>query len=57
MGVLLPRNVVVMEREGGGTTVYALGPKAMMQLADLPALRDLAEEAQARIERALASLG
>ena len=55
-GVLLPCNVVLAEREDGGTTVHALDPKGLLALADLPGLEEMASDAQARIRRALASL-
>lgn len=56
VGVLLPCNVVVAEREDGGTTVYALDPQGLLAMAELPGLEEMAAEAQARIRRALASL-
>ena len=56
VGVLLPCNVVVEEREDGGTTVHALDPKGLLAMAELPGFEEIATDAQTRIRRALASL-
>ncbi len=56
IGVLLPCNVVVMERDDGGSTVLAVSPKAAFGLVDNPAAEPLAEEVQSRLERVLSRL-
>jgi uncharacterized protein (DUF302 family) len=56
IGLLLPCNVIVYEREEGGSVVAALDPEAMMSVTENPALREVAAEAKARLERALASV-
>lgn len=56
IGVLLPCNVVVMERDGGGSTVLAMSPKAAFQLVANEAAKPLACEVEARLARVLAAL-
>ncbi|MCL7970497.1 MAG: DUF302 domain-containing protein [marine benthic group bacterium] len=56
IGLMLPCNVVVA-RGDGGTEVSFVRPHAMMEIADAPAIRAVADEAQTRLERALESLG
>lgn len=53
VGLLLPCNVIVYEREGGGSVVAALDPAAMMGIAGNPALEPVATEARQRLESAL----
>jgi uncharacterized protein (DUF302 family) len=55
IGLLLPCNVVV-RRDGDHTAVQALDPNTMVTLAELDALRPVAEEATRRLDAALASL-
>ncbi|GBD16173.1 hypothetical protein HRbin26_01068 [bacterium HR26] len=55
IGLLLPCNVVVREVEGGSWVGIA-DPQAMLSVSGNPALDDLAAEAKARLQRALASL-
>jgi uncharacterized protein (DUF302 family) len=55
IGLLLPCNVVV-RRDGDHTAVHALDPGTMVTLAELDALRPVAEEATRRLDAALASL-
>jgi uncharacterized protein (DUF302 family) len=57
IGVLLPCNVVVMEREGGGTIVSALKPTAAFSLVDNPDVAPIAEEVEGRLRRVLDKLG
>ena len=54
IGLLLPCNVVVAEAEGGAE-VGCVRPDQMMLMAG-PAIEDVAEEAQARLERVMAAL-
>ncbi len=54
IGLLLPCNVVVYAGDEPGTsTVAAMDPEAALQLADSPAMGDVAAEVKARLERAL----
>lgn len=55
IGLLLPCNVVVTEREGK-TLVQALDPQVMVSVPERDELKPIADEAAARIERALESL-
>jgi uncharacterized protein (DUF302 family) len=53
IGLLLPCNVVVRERAGGGSVISALNPKALFSLVDRDDVAPLAEEVTGRLERAL----
>lgn len=55
VGALLPCNVVLRE-EDGGTIVEALNPMAALGIVGGEAVRAVAEEATARLERAIESL-
>lgn len=55
IGLLLPCNVVVTER-GGKTLVQALDPQVMVAVPERDELKPIADEAAARIARALESL-
>jgi uncharacterized protein (DUF302 family) len=58
LGALLPCNVVVRRAAGAAeTTVQAIDPQTMVQLSGNPAVRDVADDADARLRKALASLG
>jgi uncharacterized protein (DUF302 family) len=57
LGALLPCNVVV--RRGPGeerTTVEAIDPQTMVQLSGSPQVREVADDADARLRAALSSL-
>jgi uncharacterized protein (DUF302 family) len=54
IGLLLPCNVVVYE-DGDGTVVSAIDPMAMLPTDD-PAMKELADDVQARLKRAVESL-
>jgi uncharacterized protein (DUF302 family) len=56
LGALLPCNVVLREVDGGGTDVLAADPIAMLGVSDADGLAEVAAEARAAIERALARL-
>ena len=56
IGVLLPCNVVVMEREGGGSIVSAFKPTAGFSLVDNPEVAPIAEEVESRLRRVLEHL-
>lgn len=52
IGLLLPCNVIV-RAAGGHTVVAALDPQIMVGLSDGPGLKPVADEAAARLDRAL----
>ena len=54
-GLLLPCNVVVREAEGR-VLVHALDPKVMVSIPGRPELQDIADDADARVTRALEAL-
>ncbi|QCB97478.1 DUF302 domain-containing protein [Arthrobacter sp. PAMC25564] len=57
MGALLPCNVVVRRgKDAAETTVQAIDPQTMVTLSDSPAVRDVANDADARLRAALASV-
>ncbi len=56
IGVLLPCNVVVCAREGGGSTVQILDPQLMSSVTGLAGLQPLADEASRRLQTVLDSL-
>jgi uncharacterized protein (DUF302 family) len=55
VGALLPCNVVLRE-DGAETIVEAMDPMAALGIVDTPGVRPVAEEARARLERAIAAL-
>ena len=55
IGLMLPCNVVVAETEDG-SEVAIVRPTVMMTVADAEGLEDVADEAQARLDRALADI-
>jgi uncharacterized protein (DUF302 family) len=55
VGVLLPCNVV-LRTDGDATIVEAMDPLAALGIVDHPGVRPVAEEARARLERAVRSL-
>jgi len=57
IGLLLPCNVVVMERDGGGSVVAAFKPTAAFQVVDNDAVQPLAQQVEASLERVLTQLG
>jgi uncharacterized protein (DUF302 family) len=57
VGMLLPCNVVVYETAPGRSVVAAMAPKIMVKVApDNSGLQTVAEEADARLRKALGSL-
>lgn len=55
IGLLLPCNVVV-QADGDGARVSVADPLALMEMADNPALREVAREARVRLERVVGRL-
>jgi uncharacterized protein (DUF302 family) len=53
IGLLLPCNVIVYEREPGTSTVAAMAPLPTIGMIGNPDLEDVAREADARLRRAL----
>lgn len=51
VGLLLPCNVIVYERDDGKTTVSAIDPLAALQVIRNEALRAIAEEVSKKIKR------
>jgi uncharacterized protein (DUF302 family) len=57
LGALLPCNVVIRRgKDARETTVEAIDPQTMVQLSDRLAVREIADEADARLRKALARL-
>ena len=53
IGILLPCNVVVQEREDGKVEVSAVDPVGMMRMVDNPALKDVARQIQERLKKVI----
>jgi uncharacterized protein (DUF302 family) len=56
VGLLLPCNVIVYE-EGNGSVVAAVDPLRLLGVLDNPALKEVAQEAEAKLRRAIDKLG
>jgi uncharacterized protein (DUF302 family) len=56
LGLLLPCNVIVYEDEPGRSVISIVDPLAMLGVVDNPALREVADEAAARLQRVAAAL-
>ena len=56
IGLLLPCNVIVYERDGGRSTVSVMNASAAMQFTGKDALGPVAEEVTGRLRRALAAV-
>ena len=57
LGVLLPCNVVVMDRDGGGVIVAGFKPTAGFSLVDNPEVAPIAEQVEEKMRRVLDRLG
>jgi len=51
IGVLLPCNVCVSERDSGGTRVAAMNPSAAFSLIDSPEISGVADDVRGRLRR------
>jgi len=56
VGLLLPCNVTVRQLQDGAVEVAIIDPLIMMGVIDNPALKPVADEARARIDRVVQSL-
>ena len=56
LGLLLPCNAIVYEREGGGSVVSIVDPISMLGVVESPELTPVAEEARARLQRVIEAL-
>lgn len=56
VGLLLPCNVIVYERDGR-TVVSAIRPTVAMQMVHNPALKTIAKQIEAKLENVIASIG
>jgi len=56
IGVLLPCNVLVYEKENGEIMVSAMNPEAALSLVGNPDIEKIAKEVRSRIEAALEKL-
>jgi len=56
IGLLLPCNVIVMERDGGGSVVSAIHPEVQFKLVGRSGLGKIACEVKEKLERALDTL-
>ena len=56
VGLLLPCNVIVNQIKDDRVNVSFIDPVVMMEVASEPALKDVAEDAKARLLRVMASL-
>lgn len=56
IGLLLPCNVVVQDREDGTVEVSAIDPVVAMQVVDNPRLAPIAKEIRTRLQQALEDL-
>ncbi|MEJ2055254.1 MAG: DUF302 domain-containing protein [Calditrichaceae bacterium] len=56
IGVMLPCNVILQEKEKGRVEVSAVDPKASMQAVNNPQLGEIASEVTSRLEKVIQSL-
>jgi uncharacterized protein (DUF302 family) len=57
IGLMLPCNVVVYEKDDGGTVVAAMAPLAALGIVESEALHEVAKDADARLRRVVNALG
>jgi uncharacterized protein (DUF302 family) len=56
IGTMLPCNVIVQELDEGKVEVSAIDPVASMQAVANPALKDIAEQVQAKLKKVIENL-
>ena len=56
IGLMLPCNVVVYEKDDGGTVIAAMAPLAALGIVESVALHEVAKEADARLRRVVTAL-
>lgn len=56
IGTMLPCNVIVQERDGGGVEVAAVDPMASMSAVANPGLTEITAEVQAKLREVIAKL-
>ena len=56
IGIMLPCNVIVQELDKGKIEIAAVDPMASMQAIPNPALKDIAEEVQAKLKKVIDQL-
>jgi uncharacterized protein (DUF302 family) len=56
LGLLLPCNVIVFERDGGGAVVSAIDPAAMFSVVDNPALQPVADQVGQKLRRSIQAI-
>ncbi len=56
IGTMLPCNVIVQEIEGGRVEVAAIDPIASMQSVANPALKDVADQVQAKLKKVIQNI-
>ena len=56
IGVMLPCNVIIQEKEKGTVEVSVVNPIASMQAVENPALSDIASEVTNRLKKVIGSL-
>ncbi|MGD8625164.1 MAG: DUF302 domain-containing protein [Anaerolineae bacterium] len=56
IGLMLPCNVIVYEKEGGSSVVSIVDPISMLGVVESPELEPVADEARARLRRVAEAL-
>ena len=56
IGVMLPCNVVVQEKDGGEVDIAAIDPRVAMKAVGNPALAEIAEEVAERLSRVVSAI-
>ncbi len=56
IGLLLPCNVVVAERDEGGSTVSIASPRELFRLVNNPDLTSVADEVESKLRRVLEAI-
>ncbi len=56
IGVMLPCNVVVQEKDAGEVDIAAIDPRVAMKAVENPALAEIAEEVAERLSRVVSAI-